>query len=129
MKKIPEYFNIINLNNKYKENKFMGIGSLFKKGVSISMNGKCKQHSLKASNYSNRAVSSLRTAKSKKDINQKLDHVIDAMSHLSNAIMEVSNSVTPISTMGMVSALLSENISDLLNEQTQEITSKKLTSR
>ena len=99
----------------------MGISSLFTKGVALTMSSKCTQHSKKASNYSNRAISSLRTAKSKKDINQKLDYMIDAMSNLSFAVMEVSNSVSPISKMNMVSALLSENISDLLNRQTLEI--------
>ena len=40
---------------------------------------------------------------------------------LSSAVKEVSDSVTPIAKMNMVSALLSENIGELLNTQTAEI--------
>ena len=43
------------------------------------------------------------------------------MSALSSAVKEVSDSVTPIAKMNMVSALLSENIGELLNTQTAEI--------
>jgi hypothetical protein len=43
------------------------------------------------------------------------------MSDLANAVREVSDSVTPIAKMNMVSALLSENIGELLNTQTAEI--------
>ena len=99
----------------------MGLRSIVKKGSALLFSNKCSQHSKKASNYSNRAISSLRTAKSKKDINQKLDSLIEGMSYLTYAVKEVSDSVTPVARMNMVSAVLSENISDLLNEQTQEI--------
>ena len=99
----------------------MGIRSLAQKGFALGLSNRCSQHSRKASNYSNRAISSLRTAKSKKDINQKLDYIIDAMSNLSNAVKEVSDSVTPVAKMNMMSALLSENIGELLNTQTAEI--------
>jgi hypothetical protein len=40
---------------------------------------------------------------------------------LSSAVKEVSDSVTHIAKMNMVSALLSENIGELLNTQTAEI--------
>ena len=67
------------------------------------------------------AVSSLRSAKSQRDTNKKIDLLIDGMSSLSSAVKEVSDSVTPIAKMNMVSALLSENIGELLNTQTAEI--------
>jgi hypothetical protein len=43
------------------------------------------------------------------------------MSNLSNAVKEVSDSVTPVAKMNMASALLSENIGELLNAKTAEI--------
>jgi len=99
----------------------MSIRSLANKGSALVFSNKCSRHSKKASNYTNRAISSLRSAKSKKDINQKLDYIIEGMSNLSYAVKEVSDSVTPVARMNMVSALLSENIGELLNAQTEEI--------
>tara|TARA_B110000285_G_scaffold136681_1_gene153069 strand:- start:144 stop:461 length:318 start_codon:yes stop_codon:yes gene_type:complete len=99
----------------------MGIRSLATKGFALGMSSRSSQHSSKASSYANKAVSSLRSAKSQKDTNKKIDLLIDGMSDLANAVREVSDSVTPIAKMNMVSALLSENIGELLNTQTAEI--------
>ena len=99
----------------------MGIRSLATKGFALGMSSRSSQHSSKASSYANKAVSSLRSAKSQKDTNKKIDLLIDGMSDLANAVREVSDSVTPIAKMNMVSALLSENIGELLDTQTAEI--------
>ena len=99
----------------------MSIRSLANKGFALGLSNRCSKHSSRASSYANRAISSLRSAKSKKDINQKLDYLIEGMSNLSNAVKEVSDSVTPVAKMNMASALLSENIGELLNAQTAEI--------
>ena len=63
--------------------------------------------------------------------NKKIDLLIDGMSALSSAVKEVSDSVTHIAKMNMVSALLSENIGELLNAQTAEIrgVSKKINAK
>jgi hypothetical protein len=99
----------------------MGIRSFATKGFALGMSSRCSQHSSKASSYANKAVSSLRSAKSQKDTNKKIDLLIDGMSDLANAVREVSDSVTPIAKMNMVSALLSKNIGELFNTQTAEI--------
>ena len=99
----------------------MGIRSFATKGFALGMSSRSSQHSSKATSYANKAVSSLRSAKSQKDTNKKIDLLIDGMSSLSSAVKEVSDSVAPIARMNMVSALLSENIGELLNTQTAEI--------
>ena len=99
----------------------MGIRSLANKGFALGMSSRSSQHSKRATSYANKAVSSLRSAKSQRDTNKKIDLLIDGMSSLSSAVKEVSDSVTPIAKMNMVSALLSENIGELLNTQTAEI--------
>jgi hypothetical protein len=99
----------------------MGIRSLATKGFALGMSSRSSQHSSKATSYANKAISSLRSAKSQKDTNKKIDLLIDGMSDLANAVREVSDSVTPIAKMNMVSALLSENIGELLDTQTAEI--------
>ena len=60
-------------------------------------------------------MSSFRSAKSKKG-DQKLDAMIDGLNYLSSSVLEVSDSVTPIAKMNMVSALLAENIKEIINE-------------
>ena len=99
----------------------MGIRSLANKGFALGMSSKSSRHSSRATSFANKAVSSLRSAKSQRDTNKKIDLLIDGMSALSSAVKEVSDSVTPIAKMNMVSALLSENIGELLNTQTAEI--------
>ena len=99
----------------------MGLRSFATKGFALGMSSKSSQHSKRATSYANKAVSSLRSAKSQRDTNKKIDLLIDGMSSLSSAVKEVSDSVTPIAKMNMVSALLSENIGELLNTQTAEI--------
>ena len=99
----------------------MGIRSFATKGFALGMSSKSSQHSKRATSYANKAVSSLRSAKSQRDTNKKIDLLIDGMSSLSSAVKEVSDSVAPIARMNMVSALLSENIGELLNTQTAEI--------
>ena len=99
----------------------MSLRSLTTKGFALSMSSKSSQHSKKVTAFANKAVYSLRSAKSQRDTNKKIDFLIDGMSALSSAVKEVSDSVTPIAKMNMVSALLSENIGELLNAQTAEI--------
>ena len=99
----------------------MGLRSFATKGFALGMSSKSSQHSKRATSYANKAVSSLRSAKSQRDTNKKIDLLIDGMSSLSSAVKEVSDSVAPIARMNMVSALLSENIGELLNTQTAEI--------
>ena len=101
----------------------MSLKSLTNKGVALATSQQCSNQSKKASSFANSAISSLRNAKSKKDIDQKLNCMIDAMSHLSNSVKCVSDSITPIARMNMISALLPENISDLLNQQKNELVS------
>ena len=99
----------------------MGLRSFTTKGFALGMSSKSSQHSKRATSYANKAVSSLRSAKSQRDTNKKIDLLIDGMSSLSSAVKEVSDSVAPIARMNMVSALISENIGELLNTQTAEI--------
>ena len=102
---------------------FMAIKSLVTKGVALSMNSQCLSKSKRASTLANSAASSLRSAKYHKDIDKKINAMIDGMIHLSNSLKEVSDCITPISKMNTVSAVLGENISELLNQQQQEIVS------
>ena len=42
--------------------------------------------------------------------------MLDGLGHLSSSVLEVSDSITPIATMNMVSALLAENMKDIIQE-------------
>ena len=101
----------------------MAFKSLATKGVALSMHSQCSSHSRRASSHANSAISALRSAKSKRDVDQKLNSIIDGMVYLSNAVKEVSDSVTPIAKMNMASAILSENIGGLLEQQQAELVS------
>jgi len=54
----------------------MGIRSLATKGFTLGMSSKSSQHSSKATSYANKAISSLRSAKSQRDTNKKIDLLI-----------------------------------------------------
>lgn len=101
----------------------MSLKSLTNKGVALSMSQQCSNQSKKASTFANSAISSLRSAKSKKDIDQKLNMIIDGMSHLSNAVKSMSDSITPIARMNMISEVLSDNIAELIKRQHQDLVS------
>ena len=96
----------------------MSFRSLFTKGTALAQSGKCRNHSQKASSYARQAMSCFRSARSKKG-DQKIDAMLDGLGHLSSSVLEVSDSITPIGTMNMVSALLAENISDVIKETLQ----------
>jgi len=96
----------------------MSFRSLFTKGTALAQSGKCRTHSQKASSYARQAISCFRSARSKKG-DQKIDAMLDGLGHLSSSVLEVSDSITPIGTMNMVSALLAENISDVIKETLQ----------
>jgi len=98
----------------------MAFKSLFTKGVALAASGKCRNHSSKASSYAKRAMGHFRSAKSKKG-DKKIDAMIDGMDQLANSVLEVSDSVTPIATMNMISALLAENIENIINEGNNKI--------
>ena len=61
------------------------------------------------------AINSFQSAKSRKG-DQKLDALADGLISLSKAMVEVSKSIAPIATMNMWSALLSENIGEVMEE-------------
>jgi len=42
--------------------------------------------------------------------------MLDGLNYLSSSILEVSDSVTPIAKMNAVSALLAENIKEIIHE-------------
>ena len=81
----------------------MSLRSLANKGFALSLSNSCSKHSNRASSYANRAISSLGSARSKRDVNQKLDCLIEGMSNLSNAVKEISDSVTPVAKMNCFS--------------------------
>lgn len=91
----------------------MSFRTLFTKGVALGQAGACTRHSKRASSLAKQAMSSFRSARSKKG-DQKLDTMLDGLNYLSSSIVEVSNSVTPIAKMNMVSALLAENIKEII---------------
>lgn len=93
----------------------MSFRTLFTKGFAIAQSGACTRHSQRASSLAKQAMSSFRSAKSKKG-DQKLDAMIDGLNYLSSSVLEVSDSVTPIAKMNMVSALLAENIKEIIQE-------------
>jgi hypothetical protein len=93
----------------------MTVKSLFTKGIALSQSSQCKTHSNSGVNNAQKAISSFQSAKSKKG-EQKIDALADGLIILSKAMVEVSKSITPIATMNMWSALLSENINEVLEE-------------
>ena len=93
----------------------MSLRSLFTKGTALAQSGKCKSHSQKASSYARQAMNCFRSARSKKG-DQKIDAMLDGLGHLSSSVLEVSDSITPIATMNMVSALLAENMKNIIQE-------------
>ena len=93
----------------------MSFRSLFTKGTALASSGKCRTHSQKASSYARQAMSCFRSARSKKG-DQKIDAMLDGLVYLSSSVLEVSDSITPIATMNMVSALLAENMKDIIQE-------------
>ena len=93
----------------------MSFRSLFTKGTALAQSGKCRTHSQKASSYARQAISCFRSARSKKG-DQKIDAMLDGLGHLSSSVLEVSDSITPIATMNMVSALLAENMKNIIQE-------------
>lgn len=98
----------------------MGFRSIFTKGVALAQSGKCRNHSQKASRYARQAMSSFRSARSRKG-DQKIDAMLDGMSQLANSVLEVSDSVTPVATMNAVSALLAENIERIIDEGNKRV--------
>ena len=98
----------------------MGFKSIFSKGVALVQSGKCRNHSQKASRYARQAMSSFRSAKSRKG-DQKIDAMLDGMNQLANSVLEVSDSVTPVATMNAVSALLAENIERIIDEGNKRV--------
>jgi uncharacterized protein YaaR (DUF327 family) len=98
----------------------MAIGNIFKKGVALSQGNQCKTHSSTGVSNAQAAISSFQSAKSKKG-EQKLDALADGLINLSKAIIEVSKSIAPIATMNMWSALLSENIGEIMEENRSEL--------
>ena len=54
----------------------MGIRSLATKGFALGMSSKSSRHSSRATSFANKAVSSLRSAKSQRDTNKKIDLLI-----------------------------------------------------
>jgi hypothetical protein len=93
----------------------MTVKSLFTKGIALSQSSQCKTHSNSGVNNAQKAISSFQSAKSKKS-EQKIDALADGLVSLSKAMVEISKSITPIATMNMWSALLSENINEVLEE-------------
>jgi hypothetical protein len=93
----------------------MTVKSLFTKGIALSPSSQCKTHSNSGVNNAQKAISSFQSAKSKKG-EQKIDALADGLVSLSKAMVEISKSITPIATMNMWSALLSENINEVLEE-------------
>ena len=99
----------------------MSLKSFATKGFSLAMNGKCNNHSKKASNYANKASNLFKSWRTTKDTNEKINKLAEGLINLSHSIKEVSDSVVPISSMNMFSSLLSENINNLLENQKKEI--------
>lgn len=93
----------------------MSVKSLFTKGIALSQSNQCKTHSNSGASSAQNAISSFQSAKSKKG-EQKIDALADGLINLSKALVEISKSITPIATMNMWSALLSENINEILEE-------------
>jgi uncharacterized protein YaaR (DUF327 family) len=93
----------------------MTVKSLFTKGIALSQSSQCKTHSNSGVSNAQKAISSFQSAKSKKG-EQKIDALADGLVSLSKAMVEISKSITPIATMNMWSALLSENINEILEE-------------
>ena len=93
----------------------MSFRTLFTKGFALAQSGACTRHSKRASSLAKQAMSSFRSARSKKG-DQKLDAMLDGLNYLSSSILEVSDSVTPIAKMNAVSALLAENIKEIIHE-------------
>lgn len=93
----------------------MSFRTLFTKGFALSQSGASTRHSKRASSLAKQAMSSFRSARSKKG-DQKLDAMLDGLNYLSSSILEVSDSVTPIAKMNAVSALLAENIKEIIHE-------------
>jgi len=93
----------------------MSFKSILTKGVAISQRNQCKTHSTTGVSNAQAAISSFQSAKSKKG-EQKLDALADGLINLSKAMVEISKSITPIATMNMWSALLSENIGEIMEE-------------
>ena len=95
----------------------MSLKSFATKGFSLAMNGKCNNHSKKASNYANKASNLFKSCRTTKDTNEKINKLAEGLIILSHSIKEVSDSVVPISSMNMFSSLLSENINNLLENR------------
>jgi len=93
----------------------MGFKSILTKGVAISQRNQCNTHSTTGVSNAQAAISSFQSAKSKKG-EQKLDTLADGLISLSKAMVEISKSITPIATMNMWGALLSENIDEIMEE-------------
>jgi hypothetical protein len=93
----------------------MSFRTLFTKGFALAQSGVSTRHSKRASSLAKQAMSSFRSARSKKG-DQKLDAMLDGLNYLSSSILEVSDSVTPIAKMNAVSALLAENIKEIIHE-------------
>jgi hypothetical protein len=93
----------------------MSFRTLFTKGFALAQSGASTRHSKRASSLAKQAMSSFRSARSKKG-DQKLDAMLDGLNYLSSSILEVSDSVTPIAKMNAVSALLAENIKEIIHE-------------
>lgn len=91
----------------------MGLKSVLTKGVALSQGNQCKTHSTTGVNNAQAAISLFQSAKLKKG-EPKLDALADGLINLSKAMLEVSKSISPIATMNMWSALLSENIEEIM---------------
>jgi hypothetical protein len=91
------------------------MGSIWTKGIALSQANQCKTHSSSGVSNAQSAINSFQSAKSRKG-DQKLDALADGLISLSKAMVEVSKSITPIATMNMWSALLSENIGEAMEE-------------
>ena len=50
----------------------MSLKSFATKGFSLAMNGKCNNHSKKASNYANKASNLFKSCRTTKDTNEKI---------------------------------------------------------
>ncbi len=51
----------------------MSLKSFATKGFSLAMNGKCNNHSKKASNYANKASNLFKSCRTTKDTNEKIE--------------------------------------------------------
>ena len=93
----------------------MTLKTFFVKGVALSQSNQCKTHSNSGVSNAQSAISSFQSAKSRKG-EQNIDALADGLISLSKAMVEISKSITPIATMNMWSALLSENIGKIMEE-------------